>query len=411
MTSSTPFSNDILLDIRCAADPALAALRDEVRAVCRDRLPADIRLKVERNQHLTRDDHVRWHRILADAGLLVAHWPVAHGGRGWSRLQRWVFENIVYRAGSPWLVPFAITYVAPVIYTYGTPEQQARWLPSIASAETWWAQGYSEPNAGSDLANIRTRAVRDGDHYIVSGQKIWTTMAQWADMMFALVRTSDTGRPQQGISFLLIDMTAPGVTVRPIMTIDGEHHVNEIFLDAVRVPVENLVGVEGGGWTYAKFLLGNERLLAAEVGKAQRLMHQLGGYMHDPMISTPPLANDLSWTRRCAELQGRLLALESLSYDLLEQAEGGRDPGALASLLKIVGSELIQAITGTIVDALAKRGLSMSPALLSGATTTDRLPEGGSGAIAEYLYDRAATIYGGSSEVQRNIIAKAVLGL
>lgn len=411
MQPETPPLSTILLDLKCAGDPVLQALREEVRALCRDWLPEDIRRKVVLNQHLDKDDHVRWHRILGDAGMLVAHWPEVCGGRGWSRLQRWVFENEVYRAGSPWLVPFGITYVGPIIYTFGTEAQKVRWLPDIAQAKSWWAQGYSEPNAGSDLASIRTRAVRDGDHYIVNGQKTWTTMAQWADMMFVLARTDDSGPPQHGISFLLVDMSAPGITVRPIGTIDGEHHINEIFLDEVRVPAENLVGVEGGGWTYAKFLLGNERLLAAEVGKAQRLMAQLDMFMGDTSIATPSLSQDTSWRRRRAELESRILALESLSYDLLGQAEAGQDPGALASLLKIVGSELIQAITGTLLDILAKRGLSIAPDRLEDGSGKDRLPEGGSGAIAEYLYDRAATIYGGSSEIQRNIMAKAALGL
>ncbi len=403
--------DEMLIDLKCAADPSLNELRNEVRTLCSEQLPSDIRQKVLLNQHLTKEDHVRWHKILGTAGLLVAHWPEEHGGRGWSRLQRWVFENEIYRAGSPWLVPFGITYVAPVIYTFGNEAQKTRWLPGIAGAENWWAQGYSEPNAGSDLAKVQTRAVRTGDTYVVTGQKTWTTMAQWADMMFALVRTDDSGPPQKGISFLLIDLNSPGVTVRPIDTIDGDHHINEVFLDDVRVPVANLVGKEGDGWTYAKFLLNNERLLAAEVGKAQRLMSQLRALMNDVSISQSPLFRDPSWRRRSAELESRILALESLSYDLLDQAESGRDPGALASILKIVGSELIQSITGATIDLLAKRGLSIAPDVLIGLSSEDRLPQGGSGAITEYLYDRAATIYGGSSEIQRNILAKAVLGL
>jgi alkylation response protein AidB-like acyl-CoA dehydrogenase len=397
MTDGRSTLSDIIGDLECREDDALDSVRQEARSFCRDRLPPDIRRKVLHNEHLTKEDHLRWHEILAKAGLLVAHWPVEHGGRGWNRLQRWIFENEIYRAGSPWLVPFGITYVAPVIQTYGSHAQQQRWLPDIANARCWWAQGYSEPDAGSDLAAVRTRAVRDGDHYVVNGQKTWTTMAQWADMMFALVRTSDAARPQHGISFLLIDMRSPGVSVRPIETIDGEHHINEIFLDDVRVPVENLVGDEGGGWTYAKFLLGNERLLAAEVGKAQRLMARLDALMSDSTNGIP-LMQDVSWRRRRADLDTRLLALEALGYELLSLAEAGRDPGALASLLKIVGSELIQSITGATLDILARQGLPL-PANQAG------------GAVAEYLYDRAATIYGGSSEIQRNILAKAVLGL
>lgn len=321
-------------------------------------------------------------------------------------MQRWIFENEIYRAGSPWLVPFGITYVAPILYTFGNDEQKRRWLALTAESAIWWAQGYSEPGAGSDLAQLRTRATRDGPDYVVNGQKTWTTMAQWADMMFALVRTGTNERPQAGISFLLIDLASPGVTVRPIATIDGDAHVNEVFLDNVRVPAENLVGVEGGGWTYAKLLLGNERLLAAEIGKAHRLMAQLDGFLVQASSRGRPLAEDQTWRRRKAGLEARILGLESLSYDLLAQAEAGRDPGAIASVLKLIGSDLIQAITGTMIDILGRSGLALPSEMPTVSTT-----EGGTGAIAEYLYDRAVTIYGGSSEIQRNIISKAVLGL
>jgi alkylation response protein AidB-like acyl-CoA dehydrogenase len=402
---------DVLLDLRCANDPSLGALRTEVRQFCAERLPADIRRKVLLNEHVDKADHIRWHRILHEGGLLVAHWPPEHGGRGWTRLQRWIFENEIYRAGSPWLVPFGITYVAPVIYTYGNAAQKQRWLVPTAESRIWWAQGYSEPGAGSDLAQLRCLAVRDGNEYVVTGQKTWTTMAQWADMMFTLVRTDIRARPQSGISFLLIDLTSPGVTVRPIATIDGGSHINEIFLDAVRVPAENLVGSEGDGWTYAKFLLGNERLLAAEIGKAYRLMKRLDTFLSSPSTDGRPLSNDPTWQRRKATLEARILGLESLSYDLLAQAEAGRDPGAFASVLKLVGSELTQAITGTIVDLLGRNGLCLqTDAGIAYGEANDLLPEGGCGAIAEYLYDRAATIYGGSSEIQRNILSKA-LGL
>lgn len=384
--------NDSLLNLRARDDPGIIRLRDDVRRFCKDHLPPNIRSKVLRNQHVTKDDHVRWQRILRRHGYLIAHWPEAYGGRGWSRLERWVFENEIYRAGSPWLVPFGITYVAPVIYTYGTEAQKERWLRPTANAEIWWAQGYSEPDAGSDLAQLRTRATRDGDHYVVSGQKTWTTMAQWADMMFALVRTDSAAKPQHGISFLLIDLRSPGVTLRPIRTIDNDTHVNEIFLDEVRVPVENRIGAEGQGWTYAKFLLANERLLAAEIGKAQRMLAQL-----EALLTEASLTADRIWRRRLAHLEARTLALESLCYELFSQAEGGEDPGAAASILKIAGAELIQAISATTLDVVGRHGLPS--------------PEEGPGAIGEYLYHRAVTIYGGSSEIQRNILAKAVLGL
>jgi alkylation response protein AidB-like acyl-CoA dehydrogenase len=399
---------DALLDLRCAAAPELGALRDEVRGFCESKLPDDIRTKVLLNQHLTKDDHLRWHRILHSGGLLVGHWPKEQGGRGWSRLERWVFENEIYRAGSPWLVPFGITYLGPVVFTFGDAAQKARWLPPTAESQIWWAQGYSEPNAGSDLASIRTRGVRNGDDFVVSGQKTWTTMAHWADMMFTLVRTATSDRPQTGISFLLIDLSSPGVTIRPIPTIDCEHHINEVFLDEVRVPAENLIGGEGAGWTIAKYLLGNERLLAAEVGKARRLLRQLDTFIQ---LDDGDTNRASIWRRRRAELEARTLGLESISYDLLAEADAGRDPGPLASMLKLVGSELIQAINSAALDALGGSGLSISDTILQGGQDTDRLPSGGTGAIAEYLHGRAATIYGGSSEIQRNILAKAVLGL
>lgn len=390
----------------------LAEFRLEVAEFCKQSLPADIRSKVLLNQHLEKSDFVRWMKILHEKGWLIGHWPIEHGGLGWSRLQRWVFENELYRAASPWLAPFGITYVGPVIYSFGTEEQKRRWLAPTANHDLWWAQGYSERGAGSDLANLQTRAVRDGDHYIVSGHKIWTSMAQWADMMFTLVRTDPDAKPQRGISFLLIDLKSPGVSIRPIKSINLVEDLNEVYLDDVRVPVANLIGQEGGGWTYAKFLLDNERLISAEVGKADRLMAQLRFFLGEVRDGGTPLAESRAWRQRMGELDLKRMSLVSLCRKMFTELSMGNDPGVSASMLKIGSAELLQAISGAHIDALSQSGLSFqAEALIPGSDIPTVAPVGGAGAVGEYLFGRVYSIWGGSSEVQRNIIAKAVLGL
>jgi len=390
----------------------IAEFRAEVRAFCEAEMPADIRSKVLLNQQLSKSDYVRWLNILHAKGWLIGHWPTEHGGLGWSALRRWVLENELYRAGSPWIAPFGVTYVGPVIYTFGDARQQARWLGPTARHEIWWAQGYSERGAGSDLASLQTRAVRNGDSYVVTGHKIWTSMAGWADMMFTLVRTDQSAKPQKGISFLLIDLRSPGVTIRPIKSIDGAEELNEVFLDDVRVPAENLVGDEGGGWTYAKFLLDNERLISAEVGKAQRLMSQLRGFLRAVHDGGLPLAAQPGWRRRLGELEIRLQALTSLCRKMFAVVSAGDDPGPSASMLKIVSAETLQAISSAHIDALSVGGLAFEVETLApGADGASRGPIGAPGAVAEYLHGRVYSIWGGSSEVQRNILAKSVLGL
>jgi alkylation response protein AidB-like acyl-CoA dehydrogenase len=390
----------------------LAEFRKEVAAFCASHMPADIRSKVLHHQHLEKSDFVRWMKILHDHGWLIGHWPREYGGQDWSRLKRWVFENELYRAGSPWLAPFGITYVGPVIYTFGNEAQKQRWLKPTAAQDIWWAQGYSERGAGSDLANLQTRAVRDGDHYVVSGHKIWTSMAQWADMMFTLVRTDPDAKPQRGISFLLIDMKSPGVSIRPIKSINLAQDLNEVFLDEVRVPVENLVGEEGGGWTYAKFLLDNERLISAEVGKAQRLLVQLRYFLANVRRGDTPLIEVSSWQHRLGELELKLMSLVSLCNKMFSELEAGNDPGLSASMLKIVSAETLQAISGAHVDALSLAGLSFQAEALAPDAGVPLIgPDGAAGAVGEYLFGRVYSIWGGSSEVQKNIIAKAVLGL
>jgi alkylation response protein AidB-like acyl-CoA dehydrogenase len=391
-------------------DPAINAFREEVRAFVRAELPEDIRRKVILGLELVKDDYVRWQKLLHRKGWIVGHWPAHLGGCDWSPVQRYIFEDETTRAGAPWLTPFGVNYVGPVLYTYGNAAQQALHLPGIRSTDVWWCQGYSEPDAGSDLVAMTTRAERVGDHYRVNGRKIWTTMAQWADMMFCLARTGRDGRPQEGVSFLLIDMHAPGVTVRPIVTLEHCHHLNEVLLEDVMVPASHLVGEEGKGWTYAKFLLGNERVLVAEMGKVRRMLAQArslaagiqeGGQC---LLDNPRFADSLA---RC-EIDAR--ALDALCLAQLGAQQAGATPGAEASMLKIRGSELQQSISRLTVDALARRGLPYSTGtVLSDAAEAADVPEGASGMLREYLYLRAATIYGGSNEIQRNILAKSLL--
>jgi alkylation response protein AidB-like acyl-CoA dehydrogenase len=381
-------------------------LREEIRHFCAEVMPADLLAKARRHQVLDKADYVRWMRLLHEQGWVVGHWPREHGGQGWSPLERFVFEDELARQGCPWVIPFGVKYVGPVIYTYGTEAQKQRFLPKIASTEEFWAQGYSEPGAGSDLAALRTQAVREGDHYIVTGQKVWTTYAQWADWMFCLVRTDRQARPQHGISFLLIDMKSPGITVKPIATMDGYHHVNEVWLENVRVPVENLVGEEGAGWTYAKFLLKNERTAGAIVGWAWHALHRLEtlaaqtGRLGEPLLR-----------HRIGEFALRFLALEEAAYQAIEAMLNGTENGGEASLIKLRGTELYQDVAEATVDALGAAGIAWDVEALHSAGLPPLGPDDTGGILKDHFYNRAATIFGGSSEIQRNIIAKAVLGL
>jgi alkylation response protein AidB-like acyl-CoA dehydrogenase len=388
------------------------AFRAEVRRFCSDKLPAGLKHKVLNNLLIEKEDYVQYLKILHAQGWSVGHWPGEYGGRDWTPLQRFIFEEETTQAGAPWLIPFGVNYVGPIIYTYGTQAQKDRFLPAIRSADEWWAQGYSEPGAGSDLASLRTRAVRDGDDYVVTGQKIWTTYVQWADWIFCLVRTSAEERPQRGISFLLIDMKTPGITVRAIETMDGYRHVNEVFFDEVRVPCENLVGKEGDGWGYGKVLLANERVLVAELGRSTRQLQRLQRMARDMRRHGRPLSEDGAFARRLAELELRLHVLRSTCYQAVSDAMGGGAPGAEASLMKIRGSELQQDIAEAMVDALGFAGIVFDP---SAARGEGCMPPAGpfeaTGILRDHLHGRAATIYGGSNEIQRNIIAKSVLGL
>ena len=390
-------------------------LRDfqrEVRAVIEERLPADIRTKVERFLTLGKDDYRRWQDILAERGWLVYSWPVEHGGTGWSPVQGYIFEEEMGRARAPRIMPFGPKMVGPVICTFGSDAQKAKYLPAIAANETWWCQGYSEPDAGSDLASLRTRAVRDGDHYVVNGTKTWTTAAHWADMMFCLVRTDTEVKPQEGISFLLLDMRDPGVEVRPIVTMDGGREINTVYLTDVKVPVENRIGEENRGWTYAKFLLGHERFGIARLSESKARLAYLSEIARSHHVGGTLLAGDADFMRSVAETKIELTALEFTELRALMNAEQGKAPGVEANMLKIRGTEVQQKISEMLMKAMGYYALPYVPeAMEYGWNEAPIGPEHAAGVAPTYFNMRKTTIYGGTNEIQRNIIAKMVLGL
>jgi alkylation response protein AidB-like acyl-CoA dehydrogenase len=388
------------------------AFRAEVRDFVARSLPADISAKVEGGLELGRDDYDRWHKILHAQGWVAPHWPVEHGGTGWTPIQRYIFDEECALAAAPRVMPFGVNMVGPVIYTFGSEAQKARYLPRILSNEDWWCQGYSEPGAGSDLAGLRTRARRDGDHYVVSGQKTWTTTAQWADMIFCLVRTDAAAKPQEGISFLLVDMTSPGVSVRPIITMDGGHEVNDVFLDDVRVPAENLIGEENKGWTYAKFLLSHERFGIADVGRSKKQLARLKEIAAAEMKDGRPLIEDTRFRTHVAEVEIALMALEYTELRALSAERAGHPPGPEANLMKIRGTEVQQRLCELTMDAVGYYAHPYIPeALAEGWNEPPVGPDYAAPLAARYVNWRKASIYGGSNEIQKNIIAKMVLGL
>ncbi|MDB5745989.1 MAG: pimeloyl-CoA dehydrogenase large subunit [Massilia sp.] len=386
------------------------AFRDEVRAFLDAHLPADLQHKVRKHLRLSKDDNVRWHRILADKGWVAPGWPVEFGGPGWTPVQRHIFEDECGRAGTPRIMPFGVDMVAPVIMAFGNQAQKDYYLPRILSCEDWWCQGYSEPGAGSDLASLKTTAVREGDSYIVNGQKTWTTLAQHADMIFCLVRTDSGVRKQEGISFLLIDMHSPGVTVRPIIMLDEDHEVNEVFFDKVRVPVENLVGQENRGWTYAKYLLGHERTGIAAVGRSKRELAFLKSLAARERKNGLPLIEDPLFAGKLASLEIELMALEMTVLRVLARAD--KAPGPEASVLKVRGTEIQQALTELMVEAVGPMALPFDPAYLEGERDHSAFDDDDAAALAGHYFNyRKTSIYGGSNEIQRNIITQMILGL
>ena len=386
------------------------SFRDQVRAFVRDNLPQDIARKVLEHRRLHKEDMVRWQDILAEKGWLAGHWPREYGGCGWTSVQIHIFDEETAALGAPRLVPFGLSMVAPVIMAFGSPWQKEHYLARIRENRDWWCQGYSEPGSGSDLASLKMRAVLDGDHYIVNGQKTWTTLAQFADMIFCLVRTSTEGRKQEGISFLLIDMKSAGVTVRPIITLDGEHSVNEVFMENVKVPVANRVGEEGKGWTYAKYLLGHERTNIAGVGASRRELVALKEVAQRELRNGAPLAEDPLFAARIAEVEIELMALEMTVMRVLSAR--GKAPGPEASILKIRGTEIQQTLTELMMEALGPYALPFDLDAMELDYKGERAGPDYAGPLAAHYFNyRKVTIYGGSNEIQRNIIAQMVLGL
>ena len=392
--------------------PADEAFRAEVRTYLEEYLPADLQHKVLHHKRLSKDDLVRWHKIVAQKGWVGTNWPIEYGGTGWSSVQRHIWEEECARAGTPPILPFGVAMVAPVIMAFGNEAQKRYYLPRILSCEDWWCQGYSETGSGSDLASLKTRAERDGDHYIVNGQKTWTTLGQHADMIFCLVRTDTGVRKQEGISFLLIDMKSPGITVRPIITMDEDHEVNEIFFDNVRVPIANLIGEENKGWTYAKYLLGHERTNIAGVGRSKRELGFLKRLALSQHKNGVPLLDDPLFAAKVASLEIELMALEVTALRVISMDDPKRGPGPEASMLKIKGTEIQQTLTELMLEAVGPYGMPFDPEFLHGANAHSSANDDDAAPLAAYYFNfRKTSIYGGSNEIQKNIITQMILGL
>ncbi|WP_326540570.1 acyl-CoA dehydrogenase family protein [Pseudorhodoferax sp.] len=384
--------------------PEQAAFRDEVRAFIRERLPRDIRERMRAGHPARKQDTIAWQRILNERGWAAPHWPRAYGGADLDTVRRLILVEETFRAPAPEPLVFNINLLGTVLLRYGTEAQKRFFLPRLANADLWFCQGFSEPGAGSDLAALRTRAVRQGGHYTVDGQKIWTSAAHHADWMFALVRTSQEQRKQQGISFLLIDMRSPGVSVRPIIGLDGEHHLNEVFLDGVQVPVANLVGEEGAGWECAKYLLGAERSMVAAVGLCQERLDYARAMAGATVQAGRRLADDPRLAAELATLGAEIRALELTNWRYLLDPGIERSQPGFASVLKLKGSELLQEASTLVARLAGPAGIERRD------LATDAALHPASAALPRYFYYRARTIAGGSSEVQKDILARLLLG-
>jgi alkylation response protein AidB-like acyl-CoA dehydrogenase len=390
------------------------AFRDEVRAFFRDKMPAGLLEKQRQNIPLDREDHVQFQKALFRKGWAAINWPVEYGGTGWNIVQKHLFDVEMANADMPNIIPFGLGMVGPVIYTFGSEAQKRRFLPDILESNVWWCQGYSEPGAGSDLAALKMRAERHGDHYIVNGTKTWTTLAQYADWIFCLVRTnSDVARRQEGISFLLVNMQTPGITVTPIITIEGDHEINEIHFENVAVPAENLVGEEGKGWTYGKVLLQHERTGNAGVARTHFRLRRLKAQAAKSVRGSAPLIGDLNFMRKLAAVEVELKALEFTELRTLAAVASGKAPGPESSILKLKGTELQQATDALYVEAAAYYSLPYVPGqYVADFPEQDRVGEEAETLSSlRYFNFRKASIYAGSNEIQKNIIAKHVLGL
>ncbi|MEG0945251.1 MAG: acyl-CoA dehydrogenase family protein [Comamonas sp.] len=393
--------------------PQEEAFRAQVQAFLQDKLSPELARKVKNGQILNKQDLESWHTTLNTQGWLANHWPEQYGGPGWGAVEKFIFEHECALAGAPRIVPFGVNMLGPVLIKYASEQQKSYWLPRILSGQDWWCQGYSEPGSGSDLASVKTTAVRDGDHYIVNGQKTWTTLGQHANMIFCLVRTNKDVKAQAGISFLLVDMNTPGVTVRPIITLDGEHEVNEVFFTDVKVPVENLVGEENKGWTYAKYLLTYERTNIAGVGFSVAALEKLKVAAERMHYNGKPLSQDPLFAARMARVEIDLENMKTTNLRVIAAVAGGGVPGAESSMLKIRGTEIRQEILSLIrramgvyavpyIDEAQYEGYAEEPVGLIDEAAT---------AAANYFNYRKLSIFGGSNEIQKNIISKMILGL
>lgn len=394
-------------------NPEEIAFRDEVRAFIDENYPKDL-VGMGSREDLTREQFLAWHKILGAKGWSAPAWPEKYGGTGWTSTQRYIWSEENARVDAVMQLPFGIAMVAPVIYSFGTDEQKARFLPKILSGEEWWCQGYSEPGAGSDLASVKTTAVRDGDHYVINGQKTWTTLAQHADWGFFLCRTDpDAAKPQEGISFILVDMKTPGIEVRPIITIDGGHEVNETWLTDVRVPIANRVGEENKGWTYAKFLLAHERSGIAGVARSKRGVEKLKQIASTEVIDGKPLMNDDSFARKVSQLEIDLTALEFTELRTLAGEAQGKGPGPESSILKVKGTEIQQRLTELTLEAVGTYGAPYYRGFPNDDSSNEFPigPDYAHHSAPMYFNMRKTSIYGGSNEIQRNIITKMILGL
>ncbi len=396
--------------------PEEEQFRSQVRSFLADKLPTRLSNKVATGKHLSKADMQEWHAILNARGWLANHWPEPYGGPGWNAIERFIFEHECALASAPRIVPFGVNMLGPVLIKFGNEAQKRHWLPRILDGSDWWCQGYSETGAGSDLAAVSTSAVRgcdaQGEHYIVNGQKAWTTLGQHANMIFCLVRSNREAKKQQGISFLLIDMTTPGVEVRPVITLDGAHEVNEVFFTDVRVPAENLVGEQDQGWTCAKYLLTYERTNIAGVGLSVAALERLKRVAAQQTRNGRPLAEDPSFAARLARVEIDLENMKTTNLRMIAAVVGGGVPGAESSMLKIRGTQIRQEISSLNRRAMGPYARPFNrEALQDGHAGTPVGPEAAAGAAAAYFNNRKLSIFGGSNEIQKNIVSKMILGL
>ncbi len=386
------------------------AFREEVRSFLNEKLPKELSEKIRKGVELTKAETERWHGILNAQGWLAPNWPKEFGGAEWDAVQRHIFEEECSAHHAPRIVPFGLSMLGPVLQKFGSKEQQDQWLPRILNGDDWWCQGYSEPGAGSDLASLKTTAVRDGDHYVVNGQKTWTTLGQHANMIFCLVRTDKDVKQQEGISFLLIDMDTPGIEVRPIVLLDGGAEVNEVWFTDVRVPVENLVGEENKGWTYAKYLLTHERTNIAGVGFSQAGLSAVKRIAKSEMSGGKPLIENPHFAARVAQVEVDLMAMSTTNLRIISKAAAGQAPGVESSMLKVKGTIIRQEINDLARRAAGVYAMPFASEAVEGSNEGVPDPHEAGPVAAQYFNNRKLSIFGGSNEIQRGIIAKVMLG-